>query len=63
MHLLAGRNIRQVQLWLGHSDLENHVLLPEGHLWEGEGVREAVDNTFAGITVKAMRQQVGATIQ
>jgi integrase/recombinase XerD len=31
MHLLAGVDVRTVQLWLGHSDLGDDQLLPEGH--------------------------------
>lgn len=56
MHLLAGRNIRQVQLWLGHSDLETTSCYLKAISGKEKGVREAVDNAFAGITVKPMRQ-------
>jgi integrase len=46
MHLRAGVDLRTVQLWLGHRDLESTMryLKPA----RGKGVREKVNATFAG---------------
>jgi integrase/recombinase XerD len=45
-HLQAGVDLRTVQLWLGHKDLESTMryLKPS----RGQRVREKVNNTFAG---------------
>jgi integrase len=46
MHLRAGVDLRTVQVWLGHRDLESTMryLKPA----RGKGVREKVNATFAG---------------
>ena len=46
MHLRAGVDLRTVQLWLGHRDLESTIryLKPV----RGKGVRGKVNATFAG---------------
>ncbi|MBS1853118.1 MAG: tyrosine-type recombinase/integrase [Acidobacteria bacterium] len=44
-HLQAGVDLRTVQMWLGHKDLESTMryLKPA----RGKGIREKVNNTFS----------------
>jgi integrase len=61
--LLSGIDVRTVQLWLGHSDLETTSCYLKAISGKQKGVREKVNNIFAGITVKPMRQSEVVTIQ
>lgn len=46
MHLLAGVDVRTVQWWLGHSDLETTSCYLKAISGKQKGVREKVDATF-----------------
>lgn len=56
MHLLAGVNIRRVQAWLGHSDLETTSIYLEAIAHMETGVRDQVNNTFADVPLAAPKQ-------
>jgi integrase len=56
-------DIRNLQLWLGHSDLETTSQYLRAIQGKQKNVREKVNDIFAGIKVKPMTQEVVATIQ
>jgi integrase len=61
MQLLSGQDIRTVQTYLGHSDLETTGIYLRAIAGKQKGVQEKVDNAFAGIQTAPMKHE--ATIQ
>lgn len=62
-HLLSGLDVRTVQQWLGHSDLETTAIYLRAISGERKGLQQQVDATFADIRPTPMREAREALIQ